>query len=181
MIRLSIREAAIERARKALDGIPGATVKALSATLNRAIDGARTDAARAATKIYFVKTSEILQSILVKRSKPGPFMTASLISTGNRRPLSEYRLKPNAPQKGKPMVQAAVKREGGMKEIPSAYIAPGGSGSAEAYISGKRLMSPAVPQLVNNPDVVAYIEEQGVGRFEKALDNQILRLLGEFK
>jgi hypothetical protein len=180
MIQLAIKESAIDRARTALAGIPGATVKALSTTLNKAIAGAKTDASRKATEIYHVKKNEVLRAILVSRSKPGDVLQASFKAKGYRKSLAEYKLTPSSGNNGKADVRAAVKKEGGMKPIPKAYIAEGSGGYA-AYIEGKRLTSPAIPQLLYNEEVSAFVQEQSASRVEKALDHEILRLLGAFK
>lgn len=180
MIQLDIKESAIDRAREALAGIPGATVKAMSTTLNKAIDGAKTDASRKAAEIYHVKKSEVMKAILVSRSKPGDVLQATFKAKGYRRSLSEYKLTPSSSGNAKMEVQAAVKKEGGLKPIPKAVIAQDGSGYA-AYIAGKKLTSPAIPQLLYNEEVSAYVQEQSVDRVNKALDHEILRLLGAFK
>lgn len=181
MIGLEIKENVLEKARAALDGIPGATVKALSATLNRAIDGAKVDASRKASEIYHVKTMDVRKDILVSRSKPGDTLQATFKAKGYRKSLAEYKLTPSSGVKGGDyLVKAAVKKAGGMKSIPLAVIAESSDGPA-AYIKGRKLTSPATPQLLYNSEVAEYVQEQSVERVYKALDNQILRLLGAFK
>lgn len=187
MIEIALGYEHIERANRALAGIPGAAVRAIGATINKAIEGARTDATRAAKDIYHVKSSDIRRAIMVKRASPSK-LEALMRAQGQRRSISEYKLTPRSPEKGIPDVQAAVKREGGMKDIPKAFIAKRGGSGYTAFIRDgvgrygiRRLTSPAIPQLLGNPDVVREVEEKSVERVHKALDHEILRLLGAFE
>lgn len=109
-------------------------------------------------------------------------MNGAVIARGTRKPLTQYAISPkNIPVKAGGF-RGAVKRAGGLKRIPLAYLIPGKNG-LNAVIRDKFgdtervrvLMSPSVPQLVKNKETVAEAEKKAQETFERRLVHELKR------
>lgn len=184
MIELNTEQ--IEKAEKALIHIPGAAPKAMSRAINRAAEAARTAAAREVRRKYYIKYHEILKTINIKKADPS-HLVANVISRDTRRELISFRVRPNEPRHKRPprVLRVAVKKEGGLKPLPQAFVARGSSsgklhvlmrvGKARYPIHIK--YGPSVPEMMGTDDVAQAVEERALEVLDKRLEHEIERIL----
>ncbi|MBO8136799.1 MAG: phage tail protein [Desulfotomaculum sp.] len=122
MIKISLNQEQIERAERMLSHVPDAIPKAMANAINRAADTAKTEASRKIRKIYYIKHKEVIETIRIYGAKETD-LNAVVISKGERRALSKFKITPKKPQPGrrKPVI-ARVKRGGG-GPISYAFVA----------------------------------------------------------
>ena len=60
----------IARAEALLKNVPNGVTKALVAALNRAAEGARTDAVRKVRERYYIKAADVRDAIKIKKATP---------------------------------------------------------------------------------------------------------------
>ena len=179
---ISVSETKLQRAEAALQHIQGGYVRAVSSAVNRSLESLRTVTVKETTEKYFVKPKEVRQTLTLKRAS-GANLYGELISRGARKSLSKYMIEPKRPPVAPESFRAAVKKAGGLKPIPLAFLiprsgnvlvairdAPGGGGL-------RMLRSLSIPQLVKNKDTVAEAEKKANETFEKRLDHETMRLL----
>ncbi len=181
-MNISISTEGLERANAALKHIKGAFPRAVASTMNRVLEGMRTDAVAETKERYFVKPSDIRKTITLKKTSSGD-LNGAMVSKGNRKSLADYQLIPKTPKKGMKGLQGAVKTDG-LKNISGGFLVRRGE-KYKPYIrtgSGKfaiqSIISPAVPQILKNEETVAIIEQKASERFEKRIDHEVIRLLG---
>ncbi|MDR1509229.1 MAG: hypothetical protein LBS53_06285 [Synergistaceae bacterium] len=152
----------------------------MKSALHRVGDGLKTDAVKETKQRYHLLPGEIRKHLLLKKAA-GVNQSVSLVSTGRRKPIPEYK----AQGEGKSL-RVAV-RTTGMKTLKTGFIAdkdgrktimflPQGQGNPAMPV-----ISPSVPQAIANKETRSMMEKQAHERFEKRLDHEILRLLGAFK
>ncbi|MBR1602930.1 MAG: phage tail protein [Synergistaceae bacterium] len=172
-------------AARALAHVKGGFNQAVSRSLNRTIDSLKSAAARETKQRYFVSVGEVKKSFALRKSTLNS-LNAELISRGRRKSLKDYKLTPKAAPKHRKRdyVKGAVKREGGLKPLPGAFLVKGRNGYRPVYRTGrgrydlKGLASPAVPQIVKNEDTLKALEQDAEQVFNKRMTHEVLRLLG---
>lgn len=181
-MNILISNEGLERANNALKHIKGAFPRAVASATNRVLEGMRTDAVAETKARYFAKPAEIRKTITLKKTSAGN-LNGAMISKGSRKTLADYQLIPKSPKKGMKGLQGAVKRDG-LKNIKGGFLLARG-GKNKPYVrtgSGKWavqvLVSPAIPQIIKNEEIVKVIEEKASERFEKRIDHEVMRLLG---
>ena len=180
-MNISISAEGIERANVALKYIKGAFPRAAASTVNRVLEGMRTDTIAETKSRYFAKSSDIRKTITLKKTSSGN-LNGAMISKGNRKSLADYQLIPKSPKKGMKGLQGAVKTDG-LKNISGGFLVKRG-GKYKPYIrtgSGKwsiqSIISPAIPQIIKNDETVENMEQKASERFEKRLDHEVMRIL----
>ena len=179
MINVRIDERELARARNLLSHIPRAYDQALKFAVTRALESMRTEAVRKSTEIYEIKPSAVRKAIKLNKSQ------GQLIARGTRLSIAKYKFQPLR-QRAKNYT-GAVKRNG-LKSFPGAFILRlGGARKPYPFIRvGKKrwdikaITSPAVPQLLQNPEVIAMLEEKGREVFAQRLNHEVMRALGVF-
>ncbi|GHV50412.1 hypothetical protein FACS1894216_02560 [Synergistales bacterium] len=183
-ISLSLKEEQLRLALDALRRIPKGAEKAIARSVNRALEGARTDAIKTICAEYAIKPSEVRKTFHIIRASAGK-LTGQIISAGGPIPLIKFNVKPKKPPNQKDVkigrrrtVVAGVKF-GNAVAMPHSFVAQMKSGHIGVFArkSGSRTIkqhySPAVPQMLGNKDVLKYIEEQAHERLDKELRHQI--------
>ncbi|MGG4034209.1 phage tail protein [Paenibacillus cisolokensis] len=159
--------------------------KAFSAALNRVSAGIKTEAARKVRETYYVKHGDVLKTIKVSKAEPGR-LELLLTSRGPSLPLIKFRTSPrNPPAKQPKVLKAAVKKGGGMKPIPGAFVAKMNSGHIGVFRrAGKQrlpvdeLYGPAIPAMLGEPGVAEHLQQESVRRMSQRLDHELNRVLG---
>ncbi|MBM4319684.1 MAG: hypothetical protein FJ125_06930, partial [Deltaproteobacteria bacterium] len=168
----------VDRAVRLLAHLPGAAAQAMARALNRALEGARTAAAKQTRAEYRVSTAAIKATMRLVRATASR-LEAAVVSRGQRIPLFTFGPKPDQPGTGgvgKPQLRVGVKRAGGRKELQSAFVARVGR---VARRKGKErfplesLFGPAVPQMMHNEAVIARVEAIVQERLDARLDHEI--------
>jgi len=159
--------------------------KAFDSALRRVMQGVKTEAARAVRQRYYVRHGDVLQTIKVTKAD-GPGLTYLLRSRGPSIPLIRFRTTPSKPQPKKARVlRAAVKKEGGKKPIPGAFVAQMDSGHIGVFrrVGRKRLpieqlYGPAIPVMLSEPGIAEHLQEEAHRRMVARLDHEVNRVLG---
>ena len=185
MIAIQISNEGLERANATLKSMREKLPSAISRTVNRTMDGLRTDAVSETHERYFVKAKDVRSSLTFRKATAGNLMGA-MVSRGKRHSLADYQLTPSTPRKGKKIqLKGAVKREGRLKSLGPAFLVKRSGGKYfPFYRIGKgkwkmnSLISPSMPQIIKNEETVKAIEKGAEERFSKRLDHEVMRLIG---
>jgi hypothetical protein len=189
-ISLSIDEAQLKFVMDSLSHMPNAAKKAIARAVNRAVEGARTDAVKAVCAEYAIRPTDVRKTIHIIRARPDK-LEAQVISTGRPVPLIKFKALPKKPPaKGTPVkrrrtVIAGVKF-GSAKAMPHSFIAEMKNGHIGIYSrkqDAKRnpieqRYGLSVPQMIGNAAVLEYIERQAHDRLDKELRHQVAYLAG---
>lgn len=169
-----------------------------SKALNRVGDGVMTEANRKVRETYQIKASEVKSAMRLVYSSASSGEVI-IKASGPNLPLTRFKYSPKNwnPRKPKP-VKVEIRR-GESKTIRSAYIRNTGSKvmvMKRKFQSGQsgmkrtrnpqgnypelpveELRSPAIPVMMNAPEVIKHVEEQAEERMYKRLDHEIGRIL----
>ena len=155
-------------------------IKGLDAALDKAVKMAQKDAARklkSATAKYVSAQYWLTQSFVRQHITELP---EGIKVSSTRLSLDKYKLSPKTPRTKKHLT-AAVRHDGGMKPLsPRAFLWKSHpfQRTGKSRLPIKKLVGPAVPQLVDNPGVVEHIQEEGTQTFSKRLRHYISRIGG---
>ncbi|MBQ6971806.1 MAG: hypothetical protein IJP86_05560 [Synergistaceae bacterium] len=150
---INVNMAGVERMKSLLLHAPKLLEQAMKNIRKEVLKAAKKSAASRASEEYFIKKSGVTREMTLRGD--------SLVLRGYRQNLADYKMSPKRPGYRKNGITGAVMREGGMKKIPSGFVIRGKSSGKilgmirtgkprKAY---KALISPAVPQLMENPRV----------------------------
>lgn len=170
---------------------------ALSLALNRVGQGVVTEAARKVKETYNIKAADIKAGLRLVLSTPEAGEVL-IRAKGRNLPITRFKVTPKAPGKKRKVIKAAVKR-GDAKTLGPAFITfrrgenrvmkrkfpTGQSGRARVVNrAGQRpelpieeLHGPAVPRMLNEPQVLAHIQNEAEERMNKRLEHEINRIL----
>ena len=144
--------------------------KIVGRAAKRAALAARTAATKRIRAIYTIKARDMKGHTRIQAEKDG----ATIYIQGAMEPVQSYKARKN--RKG---VFVAVKKGSG-RTVQRSFVHGRRfmqrEGDGRLPIRG--LYGPAVPQLFGNEDVVAAMEERGLGVFEERLLHEFGRLLG---
>jgi len=176
--------AQISKAHIMLSHIENGAPKAISAALNRTVDGVRADVVREVTETYDIRAKDVRANVGVKKSNLST-LRAAVYGKGSPIPLINFRVTPSKPGQQRPgtVLRASVKRSGGLP-IPGAFVARFKSGHAgvlrrtgKARLPVRELFGPALPQMMGGEKVRKEVLARAEERFGKRLDHEIARLL----
>ncbi|MBQ7733026.1 MAG: hypothetical protein IJT58_03295 [Synergistaceae bacterium] len=177
IINISFDTSALARAGIFLGQAPEKAKIAISHAVNRSLDNFKTIATRETARKYYTKQKDIRSSITLKRSYGGA-MHGLIISKGHKQSITKFSVSPKSGPIKQGTFRAAVKREGGLKPIPLAFLS-NWRGEPRAFIrDGKKwrmLMSPSVPQMMKNEQTVAEAEKSARQVFVERLDHELKR------
>lgn len=186
-----------------MGGLPGKANRALVASLNRTITGARTDAARAVSKVFVVTQRDVRETLDIRKATKNS-LEASLRSEGAAIRLYKYGLKPKAIKHPGPAggLRIRIKRAGGRESWPHAFVARMPSGHVGVFTSRKRQdrvgqmkrrsrwagktlsryemkerFGPAIPSMLQDTGAFSEIQRGAEERLAKNIDQQITRLV----
>lgn len=181
---------AIKSARLAIDFVQSQVPKAFTSAINRVGQGVKTEASRKIRETYRIRSSDVSKygNIRVTRASPER-MQLLLTSRGRNIPLIRFATSPNKPPDKQPKVlKASVKREGGRKPIPGAFVARMRSGHVGVFErAGKsrtpieEKYGPAVPVMLNNPEITQHLMDEAQRRMKVRLDHEMNRVHGRMK
>lgn len=196
-----VDSAEIDRAQRALRRVPGGAPKAITRTLNRAVQSGKGAASKSARQTHLLQPKKLSEALTVKRADSG--LVASLVARGKPRALTYYKIKPSHP------LYAQVKKSGG-GNIPGGFVATmksghkgvfvrrqeGNRGTISKYLHGERprnrkrgtgttkgraalkeLYGPSVPGIMKNQSVINAFGDQAKETFSKRLPHEVSALL----
>lgn len=173
----------IERAEILLKRVPNGAPKAVVAALNRASQGARTDAIKKARERYHIKAKDVRNTMQITKATYND-MTTTIRASGSPIALSRFKISPTKPVKRrkKPVVARVVRGAGG--PIVKVFVARVKSGhvgvfkrAGKSRLPIKQLYGPSVPQMLGHESVTKYLEEKALERLEERFEHEISRLL----
>jgi hypothetical protein len=170
---------------------------AASLALNRVGQGIVTESARKVKETYNIKAADVKAGLRLVLSSPDAgeiFIKAR----GRNLPITRFKVTPKAPAKKRKVIKAAVKR-GDTKNLGPAFITfrrgenrvmkrkfPTGQSGRPRIVNrlGQRpelpieeLHGPAIPRMLNEPQVLAHIQDEAQKRMDKRLEHEIKRIL----
>ncbi|MDR1978559.1 MAG: hypothetical protein LBQ42_07480 [Synergistaceae bacterium] len=172
---VTVSSETLEYAQKSLAGVPGGVQKAVKEALYRAGDKMKTDAVQETKQKYHLLPGEIRKHLLFKKAA-GVNMSVSLLATGRRKPISEYKVQ----GKGKDL-RVAV-RTGGMKTLKTGFLVDGNGKKTAMWLPkgegtpAMPVISPSVPQAIAHKETRATMEKQARERFETRLRQNVTRI-----
>ena len=184
-------EQQVERAIRLLAHLPGEASQAMARAMNRAIEGAKTTAAKEIRARYRISSARIKETMTLRLASAGR-LQASVTSAERRPSLYQFGPTPSEPGTGgrfpgvgmtRPPLRVAVKRRGKPQPLLGAFVMRVASGKHIAQRTGKSrlpvevLYGPAVPQMMGVDVVSRRIEEMAVARLDARLDHEIQRAL----
>lgn len=183
MIKIETKD--LLRAEQFLQHIPGGAVNAAASALNRSIEAGVTMASIKAREEYFILHRSIKASVKINRARADKLI-ASAISRGPRRELIDFRVSPPT-AKRVPMVRVAVRKSGGIKDLPGAFVGIGQSTGMLHVLkrTGRNRYplhikyGPSVPEMIGGQKVKPFVEERAKEVFLQRLDHEIGRVLAQ--
>lgn len=176
----------MQEAQTLLQGLPGGAEKAGVRALNRAITTAQTASSYKARKVYTITRDAFKKGMKIKKARRGDLL-ARLSSRSTRRELIDFEVSPATIQRGKKsgQLEVAVKRAGGLKPLPGAFVERGRNDGRLHVLKreGKERYplhikyGPSPSEMLAGEDVVPYVEKRAKEMMVKRLEHEIDRLL----
>ena len=184
MIRISVEgENAV---REALRGSPKKVNLVLSRAVNRTVTNVKSNISKQVRAGYVIKASDVKNSLhITKATTSKPY--AIVRSAGKKIDLTKFRISPKEPNTKNPPrggYKSQVKRTEGLKAVDRGFLAyTNGSLCFFQRISSsrmpvKRLMGPSIPEMINHPKIINYVEEQAGNMLESRLAHELERVMG---
>lgn len=175
--------AQIEQAEKVLSHISGGVSKAASRAINRAVEASRAAAVTKIREDYYVAAGTVRDTMTIRRASPTNLF-AMVRSSGKRMSLMAFRVRPAEPLKGgrRAIVKVAVKKTG-YKPLRHAFVVrlKNSVGVFERTTKKrfpiKKLMGPAVPQMLGTDKVSSYVENKAQETLTKRFEHEVDRML----
>lgn len=161
--------------------------KACQMALNRAIDGARTEASRAIRERYNIKSADVQKTLVIKSYASVSRLQAIMQAQGNRIPVYAFNARPKEPAWRKP-VTVSISKAKGRKGKKTWFVARMKSGHVGVFVrenQGKpshrlpiqEVMTISVPEMLQGKEVSKLVADGTAERFDKEFD----RLLKVFQ
>ena len=162
-------------------------LRAVNASINRALDSMKTQLARETVTRYYVTASAIRKTLNARTTTVAGVKQGIIISRAPRLNLANFKISPRSASyrmRGR-SYQAAVKQEGGMKTLAANVfyipgrkrmykrVRPGGKG----FQNIRAIFGPAIPQMLKNEETFEAVKENTERVFNERLSHEIQRLL----
>jgi hypothetical protein len=170
----------------ALRKTPEKINQVLSRAVNRAATNAKSNMSKKVREEYAIKASDIKNAVNITRattSKPD----ATVKSAGKKINLAKFRISPTAPRPNNPPkdgYKVQVKKSEGLKVVPRGFLVNSNGGLAFFQRTGssrmpiKRLMGPAVPEMIGNKSVIEWVENEAQKMLNSRVEHELQRTLG---
>lgn len=203
MIDVDISEETADRLHAVLEGMGLAEEKVLKPALARGLSAGKTAAGKAVRQTYHISAGDFNSRGYMKYnsvSQGGDGIVGSIEYSGGVIPLIRFKVSPNTPKRKKTPSAAVLKASSLVKfgrennvfvqQMKSGHIgiferksgeysASRGSGQNKHTEKLKELLSPAVPQMVGNDEVMQTVEERVNEVINQRIDHEIERLLNK--
>lgn len=200
---IEVSEQTINRIHAILAGVENADKKVLKPALTRGLMAGKTAAGKAVRQTYHISAGDFNSRGYMKYnsvSQGGDGIVGSIEYSGGVIPLIRFKVSPNTPKRKKTPSAAVLKasslvkfgREnnvfvqqmksghiGILERKSGEYSASRGSGQNKHTEKLKELLSPAVPQMVGNDEVMQTVEERVNEVINQRIDHEIERLLNK--
>ena len=173
--------------KEALRGSPKKVNLVLSRAVNRTVTNVKSNISKQVRAEYVIKkASDVKNSLhITKATTSKPY--AIVRSAGGKIDLTKFRISPDEPRPKNPPkhgYKVKIKKSESLKTVPRGFLAyaKGSIGFFQRIGSSrepiKRLMGPSIPEMINRPEIINYIEEQAGTMLEKRLGHEMERVLG---
>lgn len=200
---IEVSEQTINRIHAILAGVENADKKVLKPALTRGLMAGKTAAGKAVRQTYHISAGDFNSRGYMKYnsvSQGGDGIVGSIEYSGGVIPLIRFKVSPNTPKRKKTPSAAVLKASSLVKfgrennvfvqQMKSGHIsiferksgeysASRGSGQNKHTEKLKELLSPAVPQMVGNDEVMQTVEERVNEVINQRIDHEIERLLNK--
>ncbi|MRN51987.1 phage tail protein [Paenibacillus monticola] len=185
MIDVRVEARGIREALRRVGSLETDVRKSFYSALNRTSQRLKTESGRKVKETYLVKSKAVTDQVVLRRGSISN-LSSELRWKGGNIPIINFRTNPKVVGGKKPRVlKAAIKRAGGNKKVDGAFIARMSSGhvgiyrrSARSRLPVEELYGPAVPVMLNNPEVVDHLESVAIDEMDKRLEHELNRRLG---
>lgn len=168
-----------------LGALDGDVRKSVYSALNRVSQRLKTESGRKARETYIVKSKDVTQQVVLRRGSVSN-LSSELRWKGGSIPIIKFRTNPKSVGGKRPRaLKAAIKRAGGNKKVDGAFLARMSSGhvgvfrrSARRRLPVEELYGPAVPVMLNNPEITEHLERVAIEEMDKRLEHELNRRLG---
>lgn len=200
---IEVSEQTINRIHAILAGVENADKKVLKPALTRGLMAGKTAAGKAVRQTYHISAGDFNSRGYMKYnsvSQGGDGIVGSIEYSGGVIPLIRFKVSPDTPKRKKTPSAAVLKASSLVKfgrknnvfvqQMESGHIgiferksgeysASRGSGQNKHTEKLKELLSPAVPQMVGNDEVMQTVEERVNEVINQRIDHEIERLLNK--
>ena len=200
---IEVSEQTINRIHAILAGVENADKKVLKPALTRGVMAGKTAAGKAVRQTYHISAGDFNSRGYMKYnsvSQGGDGIVGSIEYSGGVIPLIRFKVSPNTPKRKKTPSAAVLKASSLVKfgrennvfvqQMKSGHIgifernqgdysASRGSSQNKHTEKLKELLSPAVPQMVGNDEVMQTVEERVNEVINQRIDHEIERLLNK--
>ena len=200
---IEVSEQTINRIHAILAGVENADKKVLKPALTRGLMAGKTAAGKAVRQTYHISAGDFNSRGHMKYnsvSQGGDGIVGSIEYSGGVIPLIRFKVSPDTPKRKKTPSAAVLKASSLVKfgrknnvfvqQMESGHIgiferksgeysASRGSGQNKHTEKLKELLSPAVPQMVGNDEVMQTVEERVNEVINQRIDHEIERLLNK--
>ena len=183
-VSLSVDPGRFEEIRRVLAHIPGGAEKAVMRGLNRALEGARTEALKDIRDRYTISPDIVKASMHILKASPGR-LVATLVSRGSGIPVSLFKTSDPVSQKGIPVKLRAnatseIKR-GQSRQWSHGFLARmRGRTGFFMRLKGNRIKevtSLSVPQMLGVDVILTEVLNVAGERLDREIDHQVKFLL----
>jgi len=154
----------------------------LARALNRAAQNTKSNISKKTRETYTAKAKDIKDTIRISNANSYR-LGAVVYSRGNLIALDKFKISPTQanPKKVPKKIKVSVKK-GNVSEFMHAFIANIQGNKlfqrvGKARLPIKRLMGPAVPQMIDNAMIRKFVEKEAKTTFDKRLEHEIKRVL----
>ena len=177
-IKITATSEQIEKAVKMLTGVPGGAEKALSLSLNRALDSAKTEAVRAVAEEYTVKQKIIRPTMRVKKSSTSNLEAEITSVGGSLNLLANFKVSPRTDTTGnkRQPIRVEIRKKGTLTRsfVHKNHV---WSRIGKERLPIRPLYGPAVPVMLNNEQIVDRVTDKAIETVDKRIDHEISRIL----
>lgn len=174
----------LQQVSKSLKRIESGVPRALSASLNRAATGVRTEGVRKVRQTYTIKYGGLKNEIKISKANPKR-MQALLQARGRNLPLIRFNTTPSKPPRKQPKVLKGRVKKGGYKKLPGAFAASLGKFQHGVFMrSGpdrrapvQELYGPSVPAMLGEKGVIEHMRQEAERRMKERFDHEMNRAL----
>lgn len=178
----------MKEAEKLLVTVPDGAQKASVKALNQGIQTAQTAANFKARKVYTIQKAAFRKGMRIKKARMGDLL-ARLTSKSARRELIDFEVSPATIQRGKKsgQLKVAVKRSGGLKTLPGAFVERGKQDGKLHVLqrAGKERYpirikyGPSPSEMLAGEEVLPYVERRAKQMIAKRMETEIDKLLSK--
>lgn len=182
MVEVTIQGGQMSQLRKAVRNIENGVPRVLTPAINRSLESGRTTVRREIRKVYVIKQKDI--PVTIKRANKSNLQGSVVIEQGML-PLSKFNVRPMFPTKRRRTVFAQVKKLGGMRKLPGAFVAEMPTGYTGPFIraagAGRlpvhKLLTIGAPIMASQPAVGPAVSKAMGETLAKRVDHELTRVL----